>query len=59
MITRSLVFSFFLISFQSIAQVLVLQPDRVFDGTDVHIGWVVLVKDENIVAFLMKVLEGK
>jgi len=39
-----------LIALPSFAQSYVLRPDRVFDGTDVHDGWVVVVEGETIAA---------
>ena len=30
-------------------QFILLKPDRVFDGTDMHTGWIVLVKNDTIV----------
>jgi imidazolonepropionase-like amidohydrolase len=35
---------------QSLAQTLILKPDRVFDGESMHEGWVVRVKDDKIEA---------
>ena len=51
MIQKILSVGFFLVVFNTLAQkTYLLKPDRIFDGHDIHEGWKVLVKGDQIVA---------
>ena len=51
MIQKILSVGFFLVVFNTLAQkTYFLKPDRIFDGYDIHEGWKVLVKGDQIVA---------